>query len=820
MRIDPTNTQKEHTYQVVLDALALTNCYPAFLITTDVPKIYMQQFWFTINKKDSTTYRFKIDKKRYRFGLDKMRLSRAQILWGMYYKKNVDFVELLWEDFVFQIDNRDIKKQKKKLFMHTARDDCVLSTMRFVSKFEDFQVYRALLPEVMTNQKKRNSPAYKTYLTYATGTATPKKARKFKKSASPSKKRTLVIVDEEEPEPTKKVSASKKKTPTITDRSKGIDLLSDVVVLEAAQLKKVLKRSKQDTSIHQAGGSGDGTGSKPGVPDEPKGKSVDTNEGTGLKLGVPDMSKSDSSETGNDDLEQADYERTNSENQKSTKEDEESDDTFIHTPEDYVPTDDETNNEAKGVDEEDYERIQRELYDDVNVRLTFAEQDDEGKEDAEITDATQIATTELPLVSSNRSISSTFTNAMLNLENLNAGKTEAILLLDIVVQHEAPCTSPLLTIPVYVIFEQPAINLFDTVTTAPAPTISLLLSSLYPALQQITPIPTPTTTEATTTVTIVLESETLAALQLRVTNFEKENSLEPIWMMLFISTKKSTEEIWKIKLEHASKQQRPKDTITSVDTDELEEFDQKTALFEIMSKTKSFNKNPKHIALYHALMQSIIEDKNDMDKGVADQLKKRKPNDAEKDEGTSKSQPKSTRKSAQAEETVFKARDTQGSQNLREDTGNTDEPPVVNVDPKDWFKKSKRPLTLDPEWNEGKSVENKPTQKWLSDLAKAEKPSKTFDDLMSTLIDFSAFFMNRLQISDLTQDILVGPAYNILKGTCRSTSHWGPKRQRFYGYAFHRVSKHDVYSTKRILTVTNVKVKEWYGYGHLKEIEV
>ncbi|GKC41845.1 hypothetical protein Tco_1059567, partial [Tanacetum coccineum] len=52
------------------------------------------------------------------------------------------------------------------------------------------------------------------------------------------------------------------------------------------------------------------------------------------------------------------------------------------------------------------------------------------------------------------------------------------------------------------------------------------------------------------------------------------------------------------------------------------------------------------------------------------------------------------------------------------------------------------------------------------------------------------------------------------------TSHWGPKRQRFYGYASKRVSKHDVYSIKRILVVTNVKVKEWYGYDHLEEIEV
>ncbi|GKC45287.1 hypothetical protein Tco_1063009 [Tanacetum coccineum] len=48
----------------------------------------------------------------------------------------------------------------------------------------------------------------------------------------------------------------------------------------------------------------------------------------------------------------------------------------------------------------------------------------------------------------------------------------------------------------------------------------------------------------------------------------------------------------------------------------------------------------------------------------------------------------------------------------------------------------------------------------------------------------------------------------------------GPKRQSFYGYASNMVSIHDVYSTKRILAVTNVKVKEWYGYGYLEEIEV
>ncbi|GJU14829.1 hypothetical protein Tco_1547070 [Tanacetum coccineum] len=41
LRIDLVKTQKEPTYQVVLDALVLTTCYPAFLITIDILEIYI-----------------------------------------------------------------------------------------------------------------------------------------------------------------------------------------------------------------------------------------------------------------------------------------------------------------------------------------------------------------------------------------------------------------------------------------------------------------------------------------------------------------------------------------------------------------------------------------------------------------------------------------------------------------------------------------------------------------------------------------------------------------------------------------------------------
>ncbi|GJS89096.1 hypothetical protein Tco_0771732 [Tanacetum coccineum] len=61
-RLNPGKIQREPTFQVVLDALALTPCYFA-LITADVPEVYMHQFWDSVYKHD-TFYRFKMDKRK------------------------------------------------------------------------------------------------------------------------------------------------------------------------------------------------------------------------------------------------------------------------------------------------------------------------------------------------------------------------------------------------------------------------------------------------------------------------------------------------------------------------------------------------------------------------------------------------------------------------------------------------------------------------------------------------------------------------------------------------------------------------------------
>nr|GEZ95500.1 hypothetical protein [Tanacetum cinerariifolium] len=51
-------------------------------------------------------------------------------------------------------------------------------------------------------------------------------------------------------------------------------------------------------------------------------------------------------------------------------------------------------------------------------------------------------------------------------------------------------------------------------------------------------------------------------------------------------------------------------------------------------------------------------------------------------------------------------------------------------------------------------------------------------------------------------------------------SHWGRKRQQFYGYAVNRESALDVYSKRRIIAVTELKIVEWHDYKHLDWISV
>ncbi|GJZ04127.1 hypothetical protein Tco_0537402 [Tanacetum coccineum] len=99
---------------------------------------------------------------------DKLRKSRINILWGMFYNENVDYPELIWEDFAFQIDHRKEKKSRRKTtpfprftkviinhflsqhkslsklkfqHYHTIKDDSIINRLKFIRIGEDYQEY-------------------------------------------------------------------------------------------------------------------------------------------------------------------------------------------------------------------------------------------------------------------------------------------------------------------------------------------------------------------------------------------------------------------------------------------------------------------------------------------------------------------------------------------------------------------------------------------------------------------------------------------------------------------------------------------------------
>ncbi|GKB51485.1 hypothetical protein Tco_0902238 [Tanacetum coccineum] len=107
-----------------------------------------------------------------------------------------------------------------------------------------------------------------------------------------------------------------------------------------------------------------------------------------------------------------------------------------------------------------------------------------------------------------------------------------------------------------------------------------------------------------------------------------------------------------------------------------------------------------------------------------------------------------------------------------DNVANDADEPQADATPKipkqDWFKKPSRLETPDPDWNTVKTVNDAPEQSGFKEMIQAEKPPLTFDELMSTPIDFTSFAMNRLKLDTITRADLVGLVFNLLKGTCKS----------------------------------------------------
>ncbi|GJT86811.1 hypothetical protein Tco_1068528 [Tanacetum coccineum] len=271
-------------------------------------------------------------------GIDSLRLSRAQILWGLYHQQKVDYAYLLWEDLVFQIENKESRNNK----------------YIFIPQYEVVQKYGAILLDNLTTQAMKEPEAYKTYYAFATGKAIPKP-----KYVRQSTKEKIIQAP--------KASSGKR-------------------IKSAAKMKIALERSMTQQHNSHASGSGayEGIGVKLEVPDVPTYGSDDEQ----ISWKSNEEEDDDEEYDEHDDEEQGDDdEQTNSDNNgddfvhpKFSTHDEEDkeEDSFDHrvqTPSHVESTDDEDSDEEiqganvekdKQDEEETNEEVKaNELYRDV-----------------------------------------------------------------------------------------------------------------------------------------------------------------------------------------------------------------------------------------------------------------------------------------------------------------------------------------------------------------------------------------------------------------------------------------------------------------------
>ncbi|GKB94155.1 hypothetical protein Tco_0980292 [Tanacetum coccineum] len=808
IRLETTVPQKEETFQVVIDIIKNSTCFKAFTISADIPEIFMQQFWYTIKKVQGTdSYEFLLANKKCTINADAVPDDDTALtfLIDLGYKDPlnkhtnmfVDHMHQPWRTLAAIINKCLSGKTASNDKLRKSRIDILL---KFVRISEYYQEYGLPIPDVMLTDAIKRSNHIRCSSNISLINFHPRRAE-----------------SEPEPEPVKKKTTSRrvvKKKVTLSaddniisdDSNIALELGKSISKTEAEEAEAARKKygcqSSRSVVIQDTpsiGGSNEGTGTIPGVPNESTIVSTTSSEGTGAKPGVPDEEKDITEEKVI--LEWGDEQ----ESEYSNDDDDDNDD---------VEKDDKDGDADDEGDDHLNEDVEM-----VNAKVKESDKGDEDvtdatKEDAEKTSEEKDDTkkTELPPSSSSLSVSSGFADQFLKLSSdsslvstvKDSADTDVSSLMDIPVQQETPqIQSPSVQkVPVLVIPETinlppiPEIVTETSVSTAvSSPHVTHIISSIQ---QTPTPIPTqPITTDAPTIITAATESDALSAVELRVANLEKDvpelktvdhstealvvlKSQFPTVVDSYLDSKvgdhlseltkkptptaeqeseKSPAKILKIKREQAEMQKKPQFTIKSTDKAALEEYDLKSALYQSMHGNKSFNRNPANQKLYHALMEALIEDENAMDKGVVDTIKdhKRKHDDDDEDppagpnqgkqtkrrrtkESESSKKPSSTKKTPKVEEPIVEViMDDAGDDVARDDVQpqDTSKPKTRKTTNPEWFKQPSRPPTPDPEWNKRQVILDQLEQPWFNQMVSASKDPLTFNDLMTTPIDLS-----------------------------------------------------------------------------------
>nr|GEW62465.1 reverse transcriptase domain-containing protein [Tanacetum cinerariifolium] len=164
-----------------------------------------------------------------------------------------------------------------------------------------------------------------------------------------------------------------------------------------------------------------------------------------------------------------------------------------------------------------------------------------------------------------------------------------------------------------------------------------------------------------------------------------------------------------------------------------------------MESNKSIHRPDEQRNLYKALVDAYECDKIILDTYEDTVTLKRHRNDAGKDEEPSTGSDRGSKRRREGKEPESREEPMRTTQDLEEPshqefkTGDADDQSITKA-------------SQHPECN----------------LAKQADSRTSFNELMNMHVDFLAFLINRLKVDTLTPDLLAGPTYELMKGSCKS----------------------------------------------------
>nr|GEZ02726.1 hypothetical protein [Tanacetum cinerariifolium] len=201
---------------------------------------------------------------------------------------------------------------------------------------------------------------------------------------------------------------------------------------------------------------------------------------------------------------------------------------------------------------------------------------------------------------------------------------------------------------------------------------------------------------------------------------------------------------------------------------DLSEMELKKILIEKMEGNKSIQRSDEPRNLYKALVDAYEADKPILDSyGETIILKRRRNDDDDQDERPFAGSDRGSKRWREGKEsesastpleptTKSADRSTVGSKSRQASASEFAfvEEPVQTT--------SQIEVPSHPVFETGS------TQTWISELAKQVNSYSSFNELLDTPLDFFKFIMNRLKVDTLTPEILAGPTFELMKGSCTS----------------------------------------------------